>query len=101
TAQTHWEGLGYSPAAIQTLTYLLLQRQAASSRTKTGHVLHKHLTEGQLEKAFNSGILDLAQIQAGWTNLGYSLADIEVLTALVSIKTAPPGATTLPGLTTP
>jgi len=101
TIQTAWQHLGYTPAAIQTLTFLLLQRQSASSRTKAGHVLHKHLSEAQLEKAYNGAIIDLAQLQAGWVSLGYSPADIEILTALVTAKTPGTGTTQFPGITVP
>jgi len=101
TAQTYWQRLGYAPDSIQTLTFLLLEKQAAGQRARGGHVAHKHLSEAQLEKAYQGGILDLAQLQAGWTNLGYSPNDQLVLTALVTAKTPAPGATTLPGLTTP
>jgi hypothetical protein len=100
-AQTYWTRLGYAPDSVQTLTFLLLEKQAAGQRARGGHVPHKHLSEAQLEKAYEGGILDLAQIQAGWQNLGYSPADQQVLTALVTAKTPPPGTTTLPGVTVP
>jgi hypothetical protein len=100
-AQTYWTRLGYAADSVQTLTFLLLEKQAAGQRARGGHVPHKHLSEAQLEKAYEGGILDLAQIQAGWQNLGYSPADQQVLTALVTAKTPPPGTTTLPGVTVP
>jgi hypothetical protein len=101
TIQDYWTRIGYFPDDIQTLTLLLLQKQSTSNRTRAGHVAHKALTEAQLEKAYHAGILNLAQIQAGWHALGYSSADAEVLSALVQVKTPGPGETTLPGLTVP
>lgn len=99
--QDYWARLGYSDTSMQILTLLLLQKQSTSNRTKGGHVPHKVLSEAQAEKAYHEGIINLAQIQAYWTAQGYSPADIEVLSALVEVKTPPPGTTTLPGLTTP
>lgn len=87
TIQNYWQGFGYRPDAIQILTLLLLQKQAAGNRTAGGHTPHKNLTEAELEKAFKAGILTLPQLQAEWTALGYNANSIQILTALV---TAPP-----------
>lgn len=101
TAQAHWQGLGYSTEAIQTLSLLLLQKQSAGNRTKAGHTPHKILTEAQAERAYNAGLIDLTQLQAYWHAMGYSPDDQVVLSALVQLKTTDTGTTQFPGLTTP
>jgi hypothetical protein len=99
--QQYWRDIGYFPDSIQLLSLLLLQKQSASNRTKPGHVPHKVLSEAQAEKAYQNGLINLAQLQAYWHAMGYSPDDQAVLSALVQLKTPGPGATTLPGLTTP
>ena len=101
TIQDYWVRLGYFPDSIQVLTLLLLEKLASGHKTKSGHTPHKILSEAQAEKAFHAGIINLAQIQSYWHAMGYSPDDVLVLTALVELKTAPPGTTTLPAVTTP
>jgi hypothetical protein len=99
--QDFWGRLGYSTESLQTLTLLLLQKQATGNRTRAGHTPHKILTEAQAEKAYKAGIINLAQIQSYWHAMGYSPDDITVLSALVELKVPAPGTTEFPGLTTP
>jgi hypothetical protein len=87
--QDYWLFLGYYPDDLQTLTLLLLARQAAGRRTTSGHVPHRQLTESELTKAYKAGIMDLAAVQAYWHNLGYSQADVNVLTQLLTAAPAP------------
>ena len=101
TIQTFWTRLGYSTDSIQTLTLLLLEKQSQGSKTSAGHTPHKRLSEAQLERAYKDGIINIAQLQAGWTALGYPPNDILILTAMAEQKVAPPGTTAFPTLTTP
>lgn len=101
TAQDYWQRVGFNQESIQVLTLLMMQKLSSGQKTKVGHVTQKALTEAQLEKAYQNGIINLAQFQAGLVHQGYSADDQDVLVALVQVKTPGPGETQLPGLTTP
>lgn len=86
TVQNYWIQSGYGADSIQVLTLLLLQRLQGGTKTTSGHQTHKRLSAAELTKAYESGVLTLAQVQAAWTADGYSAVDVAVLTQLLLEK---------------
>jgi hypothetical protein len=81
--QSYWTRSGYSLQDMQTLQLLLLQKQQAGTKTTSGRVSRKVLSEAEIEKAVKAGIITLAQAQAYWTLHGYSAVDVAILSELV------------------
>jgi hypothetical protein len=81
--QSYWARSGYSLQDMQTLQLLLLQKQQGGTKTTSGRVSRKMLSEAEIEKAVKAGILTLAQAQAYWTLHGYSAVDVAILSELV------------------
>lgn len=93
--QGTWQRYGYTADGIQTLTFLLLAKKAGGTTTSAGHKAIKHLTEAELEKAYHGGLMTLAAVQAYWTLLGYSAADVTTLTGLIQLPPKAPAVPTI------
>jgi hypothetical protein len=81
--QSYWARSGYSLQDMQTLQLLLLQKQQGGTKTTSGRVSRKVLSEAEIEKAVKAGIITLTQAQAYWTLHGYSAVDVAILSELV------------------
>jgi hypothetical protein len=88
--QSYWTRSGYSLQDMQTLQLLLLLKEKGGSKSTSGRVARKVLSEAEIEKAVKAGIITLVQAQAYWTLHGYSAVDVAILSELVGAALGQP-----------